>query len=64
MSKSVSVLFGQSSNGDRFLLGVHESETDDDKRNLRSIINNFREKLGGDVAIITTDINQNGLFKI
>ena len=64
MSKSVSVLFGQSNNGKRFLLGVHDNESDEDKLNLRRIINNFRQKLGGDVAIITTDVNQDGLFEI
>ena len=64
MNKPLSLLFGQSSSGDRYLLGAFDNETDDDKRNLRAIINNFRGKLGGDVAIITTELNHSGLFKI
>ena len=64
MNKPLAVLFGQSNNGDRYLLGVFDNATGEDKLKLRGVINNFRQKLGGDVVIITTELNQSGLFKI
>jgi hypothetical protein len=53
------VAFAQNKAGKRYLLGVF-----DDKKILKRAYDNFNQKVGGEVALVTTNLNQSGLFEI
>ena len=54
------VVFGQASNGKRFLLGVFNN----DKTELKKVYDTFKAKVGGEVAMISTELNQHGLIEL
>ena len=54
------VVFGQASNGKRFLLGVFNN----DKAELKKVYDAFKAKVGGEVAMISTELNQQSLFEL
>jgi hypothetical protein len=54
------VVFGQASNGKMFLLGVFNN----DKVELKKAYDAFKAKVGGEVAMISTELNQQSLFEL
>ncbi len=56
---SLIVAFAQSKSGKRYLLGVF-----DNKKILKQAYNNFNNKVGGEVALVTTALNESGLFEL
>ena len=53
------VAFAQNKVGKRYLLGVF-----DDKKILKQAYDSFNKQIGGEVALVTTSLNQSGLFEI
>jgi hypothetical protein len=53
------VAFAQSKSGKRYLLGVF-----DDKAKLKKAYNNFISNVGGEVSLVTTELNESGLFEL
>lgn len=53
------VAFAQNKIGKRYLLGVF-----DDKKELKKAYDAFNRNVGGEVALVTVELNQSALFEI
>lgn len=53
------VAFAKNKIGKMYLLGVF-----DDKKELKKAYDTFNSNVGGEVALVTTELNQSALFEI